>query len=132
MTHEEAFVATFLESAKRARFIQFLSNRRRRAEILEKLNHGLPYLAALAQAVPPECDFPEELERLLKAKGAGPTCHVIANRSKADGRELPLGEALKMVCLHEFGAILSCVPGRLVYYKPQVPGQGIILEKPPK
>jgi len=129
LSAEEAFVKAFLTSEKRARFLQFLANPRRRKEILDKLNHDLPYMPEFAAMVPGHQDFPEELEKLLKAKGAGPACHVIANGLKADGRELPLREALNLICLHPFGAILSCVPGRLAYYKPEAPGAGILLER---
>jgi len=129
MGHEDAFVKAFLASGKRARWAQFLSNSKRRKEILERLNHDLPYLTALATEVPSAQDFPGELERLLKAKGAGPTCHVIANGLKIDGRELPLADVLFAICMHEAGAVLSCLPGRLAYYKPQSPGHGILLER---
>ena len=129
LSAEEAFVKAFLTSEKRARFLQFLANPRRRKEILDKLNHDLPYMPTFATAVPGHQDFPEELEKLLKAKGAGATCHVIADGLKADGRDLPLREALNLICLHPFGAILCCVPGRLAYYRPEAPGAGILLER---
>lgn len=129
LSAEEAFVKAFLTSEKRARFLQFLANPRRRKEILAKLNRDLPFMREFASTVPGDQDFPEELEKLLQAKGAGPTCHVIADGLKADGRELPLREALNLVCLHPFGAILSCVPGRLAYYKPEAPEAGILLER---
>jgi hypothetical protein len=129
MGHEEAFAKAFIISEKRARFSQFLANPKRRKEMLNRLSHHLPYLPGLAIDVPGGQDFPEELEKLLRARGAGPSCHVIADRLNADGRELPLREALDLICLHEFGAILSCIPGRLAYYKPQSPGHGIILQR---
>ncbi len=129
MNPEEAFVKAFLTSEKRARFIQFLSTPKRRKEILNRLSHDLPYLPDFATEVPGAQDFPDELEKLLKAKGAGPSCHVIADGLKADGRDLPLSEALNLICMHELGAVLSCVPGRLAYYKPASPGGGIILER---
>ncbi len=129
LSAEEAFVKAFLTSEKRARFLQFLANPRRRKEILDKLNHDLPYMPEFAATVPSQQDFPEELEKLLKTKGAGPSCHVIADSLKADGRDLPLREALNLICLHPFGAILCCVPGRLAYYRPEAPGAGILLER---
>ena len=129
MNHEEAFAKAFLTSEKRARFIQYLADSKRRKEMLDRLNQDLPYMPGFATEVPGEQDFPHELEKLLKAKGAGPTCYVMADRLKADGRELPLREALHLVCLHEYGAILSCLPGRLAYYKPAAPAPGLILER---
>ena len=127
--HEEAFAKAFLPSEKRARFIQYLANPKRRKEMLARLNHQLPYLEAHATELPGALDFPEALETLLRGKGAGDTCHVTADGLKADGRVLPLREALHLVCLHPFGAILSCIPGRLAYYKPEAPAPGILLER---
>ena len=130
MNHEAAFAKAFLPSEKRARFIQVLAQPRRRKEMLLQLNGHLPYLPAYATAVPGEQDFPDALLKLLTAKGAGPTCYVIVDGLKADGRELPLREALMLICLHRSGAILSCLPGRLAYYKPESPAPGVILERP--
>jgi hypothetical protein len=128
--HEAAFAKAFLPSEKRARFVQVLAQPRRRKEMLVQLNGHLPYLAAYATAVPSEQDFPDALVTLLRSKGAGPTCYVIADGLKADGRELPLREALMLICMHRSGAILSCLPGRLAYYKPESPAPGILLERP--
>ena len=129
MEHEAAFVQAFLLSAKRARFAQFLAGPKRRKEMEERLI-SLPLLPGRFQAVPGHQDFPQALEALLKAKGAGATCHVICCLHKADGRELPLREALDLVCMQASGAILSCLPGRLAYYKPPSPGAGLLLVAP--
>src|ERR1700690_684917 len=109
--HEAAFAKAFLPSEKRAPFIQVLAQPRRRKEMLVQLNGHLPYLRAYAMEVPGEQDFPDALVTLLRAKGAGPTCYVIVDGLKADGRELPLREALMLICMHQSGAILSCLPG---------------------
>ncbi len=130
MNHEEAFAKAFLPSEKRARFILLLAQPRRRPEGLALLNQRLPYLPAFATVVPGKQDFPEALVKLLTARGAGPTCHVIAAGLKADGRELPLRDALLQICMHRSGAILSCLPGRLAYYKPESPAPGVLLERP--
>ena len=129
MNQEEAFAKAFIASEKRARFLQFLGDPKRRKEMLGRLGHNLPYIHACATVVPGRQDFPGELEVLLKAKGAGPTCHVISDGLKLDGRTVPLREALDGICLHGSGAILCCLPGQLAYYKPDSPGQGVILER---
>lgn len=131
MDPEAAFVKAFLTSEKRARFIQHLADPKRRKEILTKLDGDLPTMPGFATEVPGHLDFPDELEKLLTAKGAGATCHVIADGLKIDGKELPLRDALRAICMHERGAILCCIPERLAYYKPASPAFGIILEKPP-
>jgi len=125
-------VKAFLRSEKQARWAQFLASAKRRHEILGRLNQDLPYQSALGTPVPSHQDYPVELEKLLKAKGAGPTCHVMVAGLKLDGRDLPLAEALQAICLHGSGAILSCLPGRLAYYRPEPPGAGILLERVPR
>lgn len=132
MGHEEAFVKAFIRSEKRARWAQALADHRRRGEFLDQLNQNLPYLHEFATDVPGSQDFPGELLRLLQAKGAGPRCHVIADGLKIDGRELPLAEALNEIFLNRFGAVLSCLPGRLAYYKPESPRRGVLLERLPR
>ena len=129
MDHEPAFVKAFLTSEKRARFLQFLQGPKRRKEMAEHLNRPLPLAPGVAREVPGPQDFPEALEKLLRAKGAGPTCHVISCDLKLDGKNLTLREALNLVCLQADGAILSCLPGRLAYCKPASPYPGLLLEK---
>ncbi|GLH68723.1 hypothetical protein GETHPA_02560 [Geothrix rubra] len=129
MDHEAEFTRAFLASAKRARFIQALAQPKHRGEALAQLDEDLPYMPGFATEVPSAQDFPAELEKLLRAKGAGPTCHVMALELKADGRELPLREALDQICLQGSGAILSCLPGQLAYYRPAAPGRGILFER---
>ena len=128
--HEEAFAKAFILSEKRARFLQGLADPKHRQEVLARMSLSLPTIPALGTEVPGAQDFPDELEKLLRAKGAGPTCHLLAGGLKADGRTLPLREALTLICLHDSGAILSCIPGRLAYYRPGAPAAGVLLERP--
>lgn len=130
LDHEAEFGKAFILADKQARFLLFLANPKRRGEVLDRLSHNLPYRRELATPVPGYQDFPDELEKLLRDKGAGASCHVIAEGLKADGRVLPLRQALELICMHPFGAVLSCIPGRLAYYRPEAPGQGILLERP--
>lgn len=120
----------FLASAKCACFIQAPAHPKHRREALVQLDGNLPCMSGFAIEVPGVQDFPEELETLLRSKGAGLTCHVIADGLKVDGRELPLREALNQICMLGSGAILSCIPGQLAYHRPAAPGRGIPLERP--
>lgn len=130
MGHEAAFAKAFLRSEKRARFIQHLADPKRRREMLGRLDQDLPYLPEWATPVPGEQDYPDELAKLLRGKGAGPQCHVIAAGLPCDGREVDLDSALRQICLQASGAILSCLPGRLAYYRPRAPEPGLLFERP--
>ena len=129
MDHETALVKAFIKREKWARYLQLLANRKRRKEILIRLNHNLDYLPAYAVEVPADQDYPEALELLLQARGAPATCHVLVNGLPIDGREVPVREALDIVCMHMYGSVLSCIPGHLAYHRPEAPGQGVILAR---
>jgi len=122
-------VEAFLTSEKRARWGHYLAQPKRRREILSTLDRPLPCLPGLATAVPEDQDYPGSLEALLRAKGAPATCHLLLVAHRLDGRELPLAEALNLICLQGQGALLSCLPGRLAYHRPAAPRGGVILEK---
>ena len=107
-----------------------LANRRRRAEILIRLNHKLDYLPALAVGIPEDQDYPGALEDLLRSRGAPDACHVLVNGLRIDGREIPIRKALDAVCMHMYGSVLSCLPGHLAYHRPEAPGRGILLIRP--
>lgn len=128
LDHETLFVKTFIERGKWARYLQLLPNRGRRQEILVRLNKKFDYLRNFATEVLGDQDYPEALEKLLRAHGAPETCHVLVAGLPMDGREVPLREALNTICLHKYGSLLSCIPGRLAYYRPEAPGAGVILE----
>ena len=119
----------FLTSEKRARWGQYLAQPKRRREILSTLDRPLPCLPGAATPVPEDQDYPGGLEALLKAKGAPATCHLLLAAHRLDGRELPLAEALNLICLQGQGALISCLPGRLAYHRPAAPRGGVILEK---
>jgi hypothetical protein len=127
--HESAFVSAFIIPKKRSRYRQFLSNPKKRPKILDRLNHVLDLDYSYATRLDRSASL-ESLERQLREKGAGGICHVIADVSELDGRDIPLREALDYVyygCF--FGIIVSCVPGRLALYKDEAPGAMYLLER---
>ncbi len=127
--HEVAFVMAFIIRERRERYLSMLGNPKRRRKILDRLNHSQDIDFSLARQVPPACSG-DSLAVLLKRLGAGDTCHVIADSSEMDGHTLPLREALWRATFHGFGVVLSCLPGRLCFYKPESPTPGFILERP--
>src|SRR5688572_4218259 len=121
MNHEESFVTAFIVPDKRSRYLELLKNRKRRREILERLNHHLDYDASLATQVSGADASLGNLEQLLRSKGAGDMCHVVGDQLELDGQEIALAEGLEAVGSHDFGAAVLCVPGKLAYYKPEAP-----------
>ena len=82
---EDAFIDTFILPAKRDRYKQLLANPRRRSEFLDRLNHNLDFIPALAQQIPGSQHFAEGVVRLLCKRGmeTADTVYIIS-----DSREL--------------------------------------------
>ena len=114
---EAAFVKAFIVKDKQERYLQLLASPKRRREILDRFNHNLDFDPKQAALVPKELRTTEKLAHLLKARGTGATCHIIADSLDADGQDLPLREALAEVLAHDFGSVLCCLSGRLAFYK---------------
>ena len=127
--HEIGFVSSFIIPERRDRYLTLLGNPKRRGKALNRLNHAQDIDWSLARPVPPGC-VAESLAVLLENLGAGETCYVIADASDMDGQTLPLREALWRASVHGFAVVLSCLPGRLCFYKPESPTPGFILESP--
>ena len=126
--HEIGFVSSFIIPERRERYLSLLGNPKRRGKLLNRLNHAQDVDLSFARPVPPGC-IGESLAVLLEQMGAGETCYVIADASDMDGQSMDLREALWRASVHGFGAVLSCLPGRLCFYKPESPTTGFILEK---
>jgi hypothetical protein len=103
-------------------------NPKRRGKVLNRLNHSHDVDRFLARPVTPGCSS-DSLTALLETMGAGPSCYVIADASDMDGQTLPLREAVSRAIFHGFGVVLSCLRGRLCFYKPEPPTSGFILER---
>ncbi len=117
---EAAFVKAFIVKDRQERYLQLLANPKRRREILDRFNHNLDFDPKYAAVVPKELRTADQLAHLLKARGAGETCHVIADSLNCDGQDMPLRDALAEVIAHDFGSVLYCVPGRLAFHKAEV------------
>lgn len=124
---ERAFVEAFIDPRRRDRYRLLLAAPEHRHKILDRLNHQLDLRAGIATELPAGlagAGLVAELER----HGAPATCHVIADSSDCDGREMALAAAVSFATAHFFGVVLCCLPGRLAFYKPESPAPTFLLE----
>lgn len=114
--HEEG-VALFFVQKYRARWrAAIAAGGKRRARELERLNHNDYCDDRFAT---PADHRPDVVYAELKRRGAPDRCHVIGG-GELDGQELELLSALSEVESSGYGAILSCLPGRLAYFEGEV------------
>jgi hypothetical protein len=126
--HEEGTTKAFVVRGRQERFLSFLSTPKNRKKFTKELPHFRWFDLRFATAVPWNVDpklklWDRHLQgianvcRVLRSKGAGPTCWVISEHSKLDGQELQLESALESVIGSGMGTILSCIPGKLAYFE---------------
>lgn len=95
-----------------------LSNRKRRIEFTQKLAHFDGFEPRYASSLGPSvAHTAEQLATLLRMKGSTEEVWVISEDKKLDGRALPLDEALKTIWGSSYGTILSCIPGKLAFFR---------------
>jgi hypothetical protein len=114
--HEEGFVKAFIAPHKRERYLQLLGNANRRSKLLGRLSRSWDIDGSRAEGIPADQRTPPNVVRLLRQKGAGAVCHVMADASELDGKEAPLGQAVSALLMSPHGAVLSIVPGHLALY----------------
>jgi hypothetical protein len=132
--HEQAFVAAFVLSERRERYFSLLSSVKRRAKFRLRIAHHLVHDLD-SRYLYSEDNLPEEvsikIRRLLEHLGQlSVTSYIMCEDSALDGQEMTLGKAeaeWDALC----GIIISVIPGKLVYYRPERPNENYVLLKVP-
>ncbi len=124
---EDALIDAFIVPAKRERYKGQLIKPKRRAKLLDGLNHCSDFDPRYATELPSSTD----VVALLRSRGAPETCHVISDVRELDGREMGLREAVDEIEVHMWGTLIGCIPGRLAYYYGEAGEQRLLLERAP-
>jgi len=114
--HEQEFVRSFIQKERRERCSFLLSHPSRRRRFTAELAHFKWLDERFASPVPGSLTAVELLS-LLKRNGAGPNVWVISEDRSIDGRALPLEEAIDSIWGGSMGSVLSCIPGRLAFFR---------------
>jgi len=129
--HEQAFVKEFISPQRRDRYIGFFSSTKRRSKFRNRIAHALlrdldaRYLFEEDKLV---LTTANAVRHLLQSKQRNTRCYVMCEDTALDGQEMTLEEAERQwdsLC----GIIISIVPGKLVYYRPERPSENFILLK---
>src|SRR5262245_31200555 len=129
MSEEEALIRAFIVPSKCDRTVELLSNPKRRKKVTSSLAHFADLDPRWMVPIPPSQHFPAELERLLRARGAGDSCYLISEAGELDGKRLSLAEALTKVVGYGMGTLISCVPGQLGVFEGEGPSDRCILAR---
>ena len=122
---EKQTVRAFMLRERRPRWLQDLSSPRRRAKIVDSLNHCRDFEMRFVT----ECTNRHEVLPKLRALGAPAICHIISCADKLDGRDLALEEALERTESLAWGTLISCIPGSLAFYLDELGSRRWILHR---
>lgn len=113
---EEIIVKTFFVKSIQQRVLFELSSPQKRYDAFGRRNDFIR-TESMFEIPKPNSD-PEEIEKLLKKRGAGNMCYVMTSaESDIDGEEIPLKKALEDLIWSGMPFIISCIPNKLAYYQ---------------
>ncbi|MGA3101192.1 MAG: hypothetical protein ABSD61_04960 [Terracidiphilus sp.] len=115
--HERETVRAFIQKPRQERALLLLSNPKRRREFTNELAHFKWLDERFIHPIPTGVQSIAETVAFLRSKGAGLTVWAIAERGEIDARELDLDFALSETWGSCHAAILSCIPGKLAYFR---------------
>jgi hypothetical protein len=116
--HEQGFVDSFVQRARRERALLCLANRKKRRKFVGEFAHHGTYILMpeCLRTIKPSQQNPDSIYAILRSLGAPDTCHVISE-GNFDGREMELLAALKEIVGYGMGTVISCLPGQLGYFE---------------
>jgi hypothetical protein len=128
MTQQEAIFKAFIHPGKKDRFLTLLS-KSDRSKLTSQFAHGVKLDFRFAEQIPPKLQNVNDIEKMLKSKGATSNCFVISENSQLDEKEMPLREALIATIGQGMGTFISCIPGKLAYFEAEEANERYILSR---
>jgi len=118
VNHEEAMIRAFIQKNRQERCLYLLADNKRRIDFTRKLAHfrwlderfAYPITSSTAHSI-------EEIASILRSNGASEKVWAISQDRHIDGQELDLESALTYISGSHRGTFLSCIPGKLAYFK---------------
>ena len=132
--HEEQIVAAFIvkQMRERYRFLLGTDDVRRRGECCNRLNHCCDFDERFVTWLPrdPRSTMRKfEIAEQLRVKGGPADVYVFGSADSVDGKTLRLLDAMDQIEAMGFGALISCIPGKLAYYYDELGARRAILER---
>lgn len=127
--HELGFPSFLAEpTQRRIRTLLELGPKRRR-DVRALLDHSVRLDRRFAQHLDGASDSARLVEAALDRLGAPKTCYLISADEALDGQEMSLSDALNAVETGYFGTFVSCIPGKLGYFKYEDAKSAYLLKK---
>lgn len=111
--HERRLIEIFVTPEKKDVYLALLRSKNGRDKFINELPRfkGLDKKYALKN----ELNKKDIIKELVS--GGSDNCYVISGSKEYDTKTMPIKDAVDMVFESESGAIISCIPGKLIYYE---------------
>jgi len=129
--HEEQFVRAFVLPEKQDRWLSLLMKPKRRRDVTHSLSGPHDLDERWAIPIQSADQTTAGVYKLLAAKRAPKSCHLVSESNELDGREMELEAAIDAVLGMGMGTIVSCIPGRLAYYEAEFRTRFLLERKQP-
>jgi hypothetical protein len=112
--HERRLIEIFVTPDKKDSYLALLRSKNGRDKFINELPRfkGLDKKYALKSELTNKKDVIKEL-----TSGGSESCYVISASKKYDTKTMPIKEAVDSIYEIDPGAIISCIPGKLIYYE---------------
>jgi hypothetical protein len=128
--HVRGFVRAFIQRSRQDRCLFLLEHPKRRRDFTKELAHFKWLEERYSRPVPSNrANSAHGMVSLLRQKGASATVWIISEDPKIDATELPLDEAMKQAWGSSMETILTCVPGKLAFFRGEEMKSERILER---
>lgn len=107
-----------------------LSDPKNRWKVLNTWNHNADFDWQKARELTIRHQAQESIVKFLRSKGAGRNAYVFGDETELDGQTVELSEALDHFAQHDWGIVLSLIPGRLALFHQEQPSEWWLLESP--
>ncbi|MBI2421705.1 MAG: hypothetical protein HYV27_02665 [Candidatus Hydrogenedentes bacterium] len=130
LDREIDLIRAFFQPIRRDRAEWMVSTPGKRIKFINRLAHCRDLDERFTTWLAPSVKHTPDILRLLRERGAPETCYVVSLLSCADGKIMPLEDALDAVVGISLGSLISCIPGRLAFFESEDRGARCILERP--
>ena len=118
---EERFVKAFVTKDKQDRYLAFLNSKKKRKEILDRLNHTPNLVFSNALQFQGNRLNSNLLKNTLENYGAENTCYVISADHDLDRKALDMDDALQIFADLDFGSVFIFPPHPIALYRGEAP-----------
>ena len=115
--HERLLIKRFVARERIERWKYLLPQEKGRAAFLHRLADPRDLRAERMIEIPRSQQTPDEILRVLKARGAPREAFVISEWKKLDRKCLDLSQAVELAYGIGLGTVISSIPGALCYYE---------------